>query len=38
MLRHLALGQQGVHGNKPTLKDEVAQQVQHHRNRIGLVL
>jgi len=37
-LRNLALGQQGVHGHKPALKDEVAQQVQNHRNLIGLVI
>jgi hypothetical protein len=36
VLRNLALGQQGVHGNNPALKDEAAQQVQKHRHLIGL--
>jgi len=38
MLRHLALGQQSVHGNNPPLKDEVAQQVQGHWDLIGLII
>jgi hypothetical protein len=38
VLRNLALGQQGVHGDNPALQDEVAPQGQDHGNLIGLVI
>jgi hypothetical protein len=38
LLRNLALGQQSVHGDNPSLKDQVAQQVQGYGNLIGLVI